>query len=301
MKTIMGKVDSYNRGEKINNITIFDIDNNPFNIKLTNEQLNDILIGKAYIFTYETTSNEVRDTYTLVSAVNIEEALEKDELGLALKAFYDYAPINPVELRKGILGYLEEIKNPNIKLITNELFKMYEKDFFVHPAATRFHHAYIGGLAFHTLQMLNASRGFLNIYPYLNKDLLFAGILIHDMAKITEMSGPGGQYTKEGQLLGHLVIISNEISKIAEKHGIAGSEEALLLKHIGVSHHGIAQFGAAKKPQTGEALLIWYLDTIDSKLQTLGEELELTEKGDFTSSVAVLDKMRFYKPNLNEE
>lgn len=301
MNKIVGKIDSFNRGKEINNVTIFDLNKNPFNIKLTNQQLETLTIGRAYQFVYETTKGEVRDTHFLVSANLIEEVLEKDELSLALKTLYQYAPIELKDLKNQINEFLLEIKNPNFKLIVDELYKEYEKQFFVHPAATKFHHTYVGGLAYHTLNMLKGAKGFLEVYPYLNKDLLYSGIFIHDLAKIDEISGVDGEYTNAGLLLGHLVIITNKLEKLAIENNLENSEEIMLLKHIGISHHGLPNFGSAKRPQTAEALLIWYLDTIDSKLETLGEELALINKGTFTANIPVLDKMRFYKPNLEEK
>ena len=93
-------------------------------------------------------------------------------------------------------------------------------------------------------------------------------------------------------------MLAIEIEKAALKHKLENSEEALLLKHIAISHHGLPNFGSPKKPQTGEALLIWYLDTIDSKLGPLGDEYEKTNIGEFTNNVNVLDRMKFYKDKL---
>lgn len=301
MKKIVGKYESYSRGNDIYNIIVSDLEKNNLNLKVTEDQLNSLTIGKAYEFTYETKVGEVRNTHFLKKATLIEEVLKADELSHALKTLYEYAPIEQAELKKQIDQFLNEITNKNFKIIVDGLYKKYENKFFVHPAATKFHHAFVGGLAYHTLNMLKGSKVFLDIYPFLNKDLLYAGIFIHDLAKIDEISGIDGEYTNEGILLGHLVIISNEIERIAIKNKIENSEEALLLKHVGISHHGIPNFGAAKKPQTGEALLIWYLDNIDARLETLGLELEKTEAGKFTEQIGVIDRMRFYKPKLEDK
>ena len=93
-------------------------------------------------------------------------------------------------------------------------------------------------------------------------------------------------------------MISQELILEAEKLGYSETEEVLMLNHILLSHHGIPNYGAARRPQTSEALLIWYLDTIDSKFAVIGQELEETEEGEFTDSIAVADRMRFYKPKI---
>ncbi len=199
-------------------------------------------------------------------------------------------------IKTQIEKYLNKIDSKILKDITADIYEENKEKFYVHPAATKFHHAYIGGLSYHTLTMLKIAESFLNIYPYLNKDLLFAGTILHDMSKINEISGVDGDYTTEGLLLGHLVMQTVDIDRVARKFGYEDTEEVLLLKHMVISHHGLLNFGSPKKPQIGEALLLWFIDTMDSKFTVLGEVLEQTPEGEFTTSISVLDKMRFYKP-----
>jgi 3'-5' exoribonuclease len=116
---------------------------------------------------------------------------------------------------------------------------------------------------------------------------------------VDELNGfEGGEYTLEGQLIGHLVMASIKVAETAKALGYEKEEAVLVLNHILLSHHGLPNFGAARKPATAEAMLIWYIDTIDSKFTVLGEELEKTQPGDFTQGIAVLDKTRFYKTKL---
>ena len=121
------------------------------------------------------------------------------------------------------------------------------------------------------------------------------------MSKIKEISGVDGEYTKEGLLIGHLVMESLEVDRVARTLGFENSEEVLLLKHMIISHHGQFNFGSPKKPQTGEALLLWFIDTIDSKFTVLGQTLEDTPDGTFTNMVSVLDKMRYYKSTIKND
>ena len=295
---VIGKVDTFNIGEHYCNMAVADLDKKVFSIKLDKEEVNNHEIGKAYLFEVVVTETENKKSFNLIKSTPIEDALEGKELSEALLKLYEYAPLNREELREGVEGYLNQIENKNIKLITDELYKKYRNKFYIHPAATKFHHSYVGGLAHHTLSMLNLVEPFLKQYPYLRKDLLYSGIILHDLAKIDEITGVDGEYTAEGLLIGHLVMLAIEIDKAASKHNIENSEEALLLKHIAISHHGIPNYGSAKKPQIGEALLIWYLDTIDSKLGPLGNEYEKTNEGEFTNIINVLDRMRFYKDKI---
>ena len=100
---------------------------------------------------------------------------------------------------------------------------------------------------------------------------------------------------------GHLVIGTLKVAEVAKELGYQNTEEVLVLEHIVIAHHGQLQYGSARKPLTAEALLIWYLDTIDSKFQVIGDELSKVAAGSFTDSIPVLDKMRLYKTHLGEE
>lgn len=158
------------------------------------------------------------------------------------------------------------------------------------------HHAYVGGLVHHSLSMLKMADSFIANYNYLKKDYLYAGVILHDIGKAIELDGlVNTSYTVEGQLIGHLVIGAIEIGKMAEKLGYGDAKEVLVLEHMLISHHGVPQFGSAKKPMTAEALALWYIDTIDSKFRVLEVELAKTNVGEFTDAVSVVDKMKFYK------
>lgn len=298
MLKIMAKIDGVNQGPHFCNITVSDQNNKVLNIKLEKEQLKQLTIGKAYVFLVQKELKDEKEILIFQQANLLEEVLSDEELNELLPIFYQYAPITLEELKTGIEQYLNKIDNKIIKDITENLYNKFKQDFYIHAAATKFHHAYVGGLAHHTLTMLKLSEPFLTIYPYLNKDLVYAGIILHDMAKIDEITGADGEYTKEGLLIGHLVMITLEIEKMAVKLGYEKTEEVLMLKHITLSHHGQLNFGSPKKPQIAEALLIWFLDTIDSKFTPLGYEYSNISEGEFTSLIQVLDRVRFYKHKL---
>jgi len=140
----------------------------------------------------------------------------------------------------------------------------------------------------------------LKIYSYMSSDLLYTGIILHDICKTLEITGVDGEYTNEGLLLGHIVMGVSKIDEIAAKFGYSDEEEVLLLKHMIVSHHGQMTFGSPKRPQIAEALLLWYIDSIDSKFQVIGEVLHNTNQGAFTPAIPVADKGRFLKHKLTK-
>ncbi|MGI6787548.1 MAG: HD domain-containing protein [Acholeplasmataceae bacterium] len=299
---IVGKVDAVNQGLTYYNTTIFDSNQKAINIKLR-EGIDKVTIGQIYQFVVTKEPKENReDEYILVcqELQEIENVLEVDEITELYRKFYTYAPISLKDLKNGVENYLNKIENKVLLEITKAIYQEYKNKFYIHPAATKFHHAYIGGLAFHTLNMLKMAEDMLKIYSYMSSDLLYAGIILHDISKTLEITGVDGEYTNEGLLLGHIVMGVSKIDEVASQLNYVGEEEVLLLKHMIVSHHGQMTFGSPKRPQIAEALLLWYIDTIDSKFQVIGEVLDETVAGAFTSMIPVADKGRFLKHKLTK-
>lgn len=261
-----------------------------------------LLLNKIYYF--ETEAIEFKEKIHLkASKVELmsQMTIPDEDKERLMRAFYEYAPISLTDLKKGIEKYLNRLENPVIKAITLDIFKRYGNDFYLYPAATKFHHAYISGLAYHTLTMLKLSEGFIQVYPFLNQDLIFAGIILHDVTKILEFDTyEGSEYTLQGKLVGHITLGANEIAITAERLGFSGAEEVMLLEHIILSHHYYGNFGSPKKPNIAEALVIHFIDNIDSKVAVLGEALSEANEGTFTESLAVLDKERYFKHKLSK-
>ncbi|NCB12834.1 MAG: HD domain-containing protein, partial [Erysipelotrichia bacterium] len=227
----------------------------------------------------------------------IREITSKDDINM--EDFFEYAPMKKSELENEIAGYIKKIKNKNLFEIVTLIFKKYHKEFFLHPAAMTMHHNYYSGLAYHTYSMLKLSDAYLDLYKFLNKDLVYSGVLLHDIGKVVELSGPKGtEYTKEGNLLGHIFIGSSEVSKTANELGIESSDEVISLIHIMLSHHGKLEFGSPKEPMIAEAVLIHYLDLSDSRLASLEKDLDKTEEGHFTEQLNAFDRRNFYKPKI---
>ncbi|MDZ4196882.1 MAG: HD domain-containing protein [Candidatus Izemoplasmatales bacterium] len=231
-----------------------------------------------------------------------ELSLNDDRKEQLMRAFYAYAPVNLKATRHEVETRLEAIENPIIKAITKSIYHKYENDFYLYPAATKFHHAYISGLAYHTVSMLKLAEGFLSVYSFLNRDLVVAGILLHDIGKVLEFDTfEGSEYTIKGRLVGHITLGANEIALTAKELGYEESEEAMLLSHIMISHHYHGNFGSPKRPNIAEALVVYFVDTIDSKICDLGEELDVIKLGESTAPIGVLDKERYYKHKLSKE
>lgn len=291
---IIGKITAINTSDGQYNLVVLTCENESFNIKIKIEDADDIKIGGIYQFDCDIIEHE-RTSYLVNNHIPADK-LEYIERNNLLRHFCNSSPLSLEDEEKEINKYINLLDNKIIKDITIYLINKFHDDFFIYPAATKFHHAYVGGLAYHSIGMLHLANAFIENYNYLDKNYVFAGIMLHDIGKTIELTGAvNTEYSLKGQLLGHLVLGAMEISDAAKVLGYSNTEEALMLEHMLISHHGQPQFGSAKKPMTPEALALWFIDTIDSKFRVLGEELENTEDNTFTDAIGVLDRGKFYK------
>lgn len=178
------------------------------------------------------------------------------------------------------------------------------------PAAVMVHHAWIGGLLEHTLQLLRLAEAMLPLYPGLNRDIVLMGLFLHDLSKTTELSwNRGFQYTTEGNLVGHtvkgVVVLAAMAHKAGRESGHRIPPDALLvLQHIIISHHGSLEFGATKLPATPEAIFVGMLDNLDAKtalaLHAVQRQLPIEPGQEFTERLWSLDTRLFRPDPLRE-
>jgi 3'-5' exoribonuclease len=143
------------------------------------------------------------------------------------------------------------------------------------PAAKTLHHAYIGGLLDHVVSLFRSCDLLCQNYPQVNRDLILTGVFLHDIGKIHELTyNRSFSYTTQGQLLGHMVIELEMLqAKIALVPGFPDNLKTLL-EHIIISHHGQYEFGSPKLPMFPEALMLHYLDDLDSKMEAMRAQFE---------------------------
>jgi len=143
------------------------------------------------------------------------------------------------------------------------------------PAAKTLHHAYIGGLLDHVVSLFRSCDLICRNYPHINRDLVLAGAFLHDIGKIHELTyNRSFSYSTRGQLLGHMVIELEMLqAKIALAPGFP-AELKTLLEHLIISHHGQYEFGSPKLPMFPEALLLHYMDDLDSKMESMRAHFE---------------------------
>ncbi len=208
--------------------------------------------------------------------------------------FVQSAPETEKSLKEELDAFISSIEDHDLQLIVSSLVEENKNAFFTYPAAARNHHAYANGLLYHSVSMARLANAICNLYPLLNRDLMISGTLLHDLGKIKELSGVvATQYTAEGRLLGHLVIVSEMIDEKANELDLH-SEQILLLKHMMLSHHGKLEYGAAKLPETKEALALAMIDDFDAKMEILRIAYKDVKPGEWTSKILALDGCIFY-------
>lgn len=212
--------------------------------------------------------------------------------------FMEKAPISKEDLQHEIDQTIFGMENKTIRSIVRSFIERYNHEFFEYPAAASIHHAFISGLAYHTVTMLNVAKSLCGIYPELNKDLLYAGVILHDIGKIHEFtSATDTTRTRNGNLLGHIPMMASEIKEVATNALISkDSEEVALLQHMVLSHHGKPEWGSARTPLIQEAEILHMIDNIDAKMNTMTRTLEKTKPGEYTEKMFALDNRSFYKP-----
>lgn len=222
----------------------------------------------------------------------------KADEGITMSDLVPSAEKSKEDLMDELMQFFFEMKNPQIQRITRHLIKKHQEAFMMYPAATRNHHDYVSGLLDHVVSMLKLSKAVADLYPTLNKDLLYSGVILHDIGKVIELSGPvAAHYTVEGNLLGHISIMVTEISKAADELDVSG-EEVMLLQHMVLSHHGKEEWGSPKRPMLPEAEMLHYIDNIDAKMNMLNRAMSKTAPGEFSERIFPLENRSFYKPTF---
>ena len=185
---------------------------------------------------------------------------------------------NMDEMMTELLKFIASVNNPYYKQILSSLFiddTKFSEAFKKHSAAKSVHHGFIGGLLEHTLAVTKLCDFYTTQYPILNRDLLITSAICHDIGKVYELSDfPSNDYTDAGQLLGHIVMGSEMVSKIIATIPDFPVKQANELKHCILAHHGELEYGSPKKPALIEALALNFADNTDAKMETMKEIFE---------------------------
>ena len=218
--------------------------------------------------------------------------------GQHMEDFVKAAP----EVPEDMFGYIYEtagsMKDQDLKKLCIKLLTDNREKLMYYPAAQKNHHAELAGLLYHMKRMLMTGERICEVYTNLNRDLLCAGVIIHDIEKLNEiMADPDGiatGYSFEGQLLGHIIQGVKTIDRLTLELGFP-REKAIMLEHMILSHHYEPEFGSPKKPLFPEAEALHYLDVLDARMFDMQDALEKTEPGEFSDRVWTLDNRTLYR------
>ncbi len=194
--------------------------------------------------------------------------------------FADYLPKTTKdigELWRTLTEFVASFQNPHLKVLVEsfmadpEIAERYRNA----PAAKSLHHAYIGGLLDHVVSLFRSCDLVCRNYPQVNRDLVLTGAFLHDIGKIHELTyNRSFSYSTRGQLLGHMIIELEMLQAKIEKLPGFPPELKTLLEHLIISHHGQYEFGSPKLPMFPEALMLHYLDDLDSKMEAMRAQFE---------------------------
>ncbi len=258
---------------------------------VSKQQMEEIVKG-AYLYVE---ANVIKYRDSLQLKLDLAKIIAAETINV--EDFVKTAPIAKEDLRVELQQYIDSIDDSIIHKIVSELVKKYEARIIEYPAASRNHHAFGSGLIYHVVSMLRLAKAIINLYPSLNKDYLYAGIILHDIGKTEELSGPvATEYTTKGKLLGHISILVAQIEVVAQELGVSDSEQVMILEHIVLSHHGKLEYGSPVLPLIKEAEILTYIDNIDARINSIEQTLENVELGCFSAKSFALENRSFYKP-----
>ena len=226
----------------------------------------------------------------------IRQADEAD--GQQMKDFVKAAPEEPQAMYDYIYQIAQSMKDRDLRELCLKLLTVNKDRLMYYPAAQKNHHAELGGLLYHMKRMLMTGECVCRIYTNLNRDLVCAGVIVHDIEKLNEiMAGPDGiatGYSFEGQMLGHIIQGVKTIDRLTLELGFP-REKAIMLEHMILAHHYEPEFGSPKKPLFPAAEVLHYLDILDARMFDMEDALVSTEPGTFSERIWALDNRRIYK------
>ncbi|KRQ85894.1 3'-5' exoribonuclease YhaM [Caloramator mitchellensis] len=164
---------------------------------------------------------------------------------------------------------IDTIQNPYIKSLLQNIFEHQEvkKHFYKKAAGAEIHHAYIGGLAQHTIEVAKIVKGYCEIFSYIKYDVAMASALLHDIGKIFELSSfPENKYTTRGRMLGHITLGYEFVSKLISEIKDFPTDIKLDIQHCILSHHGMLEMASPVVPMTIEAIAVHNADKASSEI-----------------------------------
>lgn len=217
------------------------------------------------------------ESYRGGKQIRVEAAAPVDAAGLDQHDFLPSSYRSTGELADFLRYFLTEIFDPDFSRLLSAFFHDPEfmERFCLAPGDARSHHAYLGGLLEHTVSVATLCQHTAVQHPRLNSDLLITAALLHDVGKLEEFSYEGRiRLSRQGRLLGHVLLGQRMIEKRLEALDGFPEDKELELIHAVISHHGELEWGAPRRPQSAEALVLHHLDNLDARVKGFFEIVE---------------------------
>lgn len=228
--------------------------------------------------------------------IDIIRLVNEDEYDLA--KLTKTAPVSEENLLNRLEQIISSIKDEEYKAIVQYIYKEKKEAIIASPAAISVHHEFAPlGLLYHIVSMAECALFLSSHYEPINKNLLLAGVLLHDIAKTIELQRESLSFTYslEGKLIGHISLMVSYVDEVCKKLNI-DQEKTILIKHMILSHHGQLEFGSPVLPQIKEAILLHMIDDIDAKMMVVDKALADIAPGQYSQKVMPLDNRILYKP-----
>lgn len=230
----------------------------------------------------------------------IRHRRETDELDMS--DIVASSPVDGEHTFDSIYEFAGTFSDPDLTLLTQYLMKSRRQAIASYPAALKLHHAVRGGLMFHTGTMLEVAKKIVEVYkplyPELSSDLIYCGIILHDIAKTEELEvseiGVATSYSTRGQLMGHINMGVCMVEQAAAELQLP-EELTTLISHILLAHHGQPEYGSPKFPMFPEAEIVSSIDMLDARMFEMYDALGAVKIGDFTDRQWAMDDRRLYR------
>jgi 3'-5' exoribonuclease len=224
--------------------------------------------------------------------------LAPSDVQARIAEFIPAAPYTPEEMLEVVDAFIAKIQNPDMNKLVSSIYSDYRDKLIYYPAAKALHHAIRSGYLYHITTMLKTAEKISEVYENIDTDLLFTGVLLHDVMKLEELDSTElgiADYSIKGQLLGHIEMGVALVDRKQVEFGLS-EDVCLLVKHMILSHHNLPEYGSPKPPMFLEAELLHYIDLIDARNYDFEQQYRTVMPGEITEKVWSLDR-RIYRPD----
>ncbi len=243
--------------------------------------------------------------YQGTKEIHVREITRIQEEDIKIEDLLEPPSVDIDNLRKELYGIINRIRHPYLKRLLILFYedKEFMDMFSIWPAAKEIHHAHMGGLLEHSVEVAKLSLQMKEYFKEIDVDLLVTGAILHDIGKIRELkTGEGFDYSDEGRLIGHILLGVEMVEDKIKRIPHFPSTLAMLVKHLIISHQGTQTWGSPKVPQTLEAIILHYLDDLSAKVNIFRKAIKESNNGDSNFSDFVKPLGRYiYKSGIEKD